>query len=338
MTSDQRDRYSRQIRFTGIGEAGQERLLSGSAAIVGCGALGSFQAGALARAGCGSLVLIDRDFVELSNLQRQWLYYEDDARDAVPKAVAAARRIARINSAVRVSPVVVDLTAENIRDLLGGVSVIIDGTDNFETRYLINDFAVASGIPWVYGAAVAGYGLEMPIVPGATACLKCVFPEPPAAGQPTCETAGIVNVVTSAVASLQVADALKIICGQPVKSRIASIDLWNGDLRQIAQPEPDPDCRCCGQRDFVHLNEARRAPVRLCGSNAVQIHEHAQAIDLAGLGRHLASAGHVRANEFAIRFVTPPYELTIFADGRAIVKGTSDVALARSLYARYVGN
>jgi len=338
VTSDQRERYSRQIRFSGIGEAGQARLLAATVAVVGCGALGSFQASALARAGCGSLVLIDRDFVEFSNLQRQWLYDEDDARDAVPKAVAAARHIERINSSIRVSPVIADLTAENISDLLGSASVILDGTDNFDTRYLINDFAVANGIPWVYGAAVAGYGLEMPVIPGVTACLKCVFPEPPAAGQPTCETAGVINVVTSAVASLQVADALKIICGQTVRPRIATLDVWTGELRQIAQPEPDPNCPCCGRRDFIHLNEVRRAPVRLCGSNAVQIHECVRAIDLADLGRRLASAGDVRTNEFAVRFATPPYELTIFADGRAIIKGTSDVALARSLYARYVGN
>jgi len=338
VTPDQHERYSRQIRFEGIGERGQERLLAASVAVVGCGALGSFQAAALARAGCGHIVLIDRDFVETCNLQRQWLYDEADARDAMPKAVAAARHLARINSCVRVTPYIADLTAENAARLLEGVTLILDGTDNFETRYLINDFAVARGLPWVYGAAVGSYGLEMPIVPGTTACLNCVFPEIPAPGQPTCETAGIVNVATSVVASLQVADALKILCGQPVKPRIATIDVWSGELRQMSVPGPDAECRTCRHREFVHLNRPHRAPVTLCGRNAVQIHDHPGAVDLEDLGRRLAAAGNVRANQFALRLSVPPYELTVFTDGRAIVKGTSDTALARSLYARYIGS
>jgi adenylyltransferase/sulfurtransferase len=335
--SDQRDRYSRQIRFEGIGERGQQRLLASTAAVVGCGALGSFHAGALARAGVGRLVLIDRDYVELSNLQRQWLYEEDDAREGLPKAIAAARRIAGINSGIAVKPHVADLTPSNIARLLGGVAVILDGTDNFETRYLINDYAVREGVPWIYGAAVGSYGLEMPVLPGG-ACLKCVFPEPPGGAQPTCESAGVVNAVTAAVASLQVADALKVLCGEEVCGRITTLDLWSGEVRQISRPEPDPACAACARREFVHLEAARRPPVSLCGRNAVQIHEREHPVDLEELKRRLAPLGEVRANEFALRLVAPPYELTVFPDGRAIVKGTADIGLARSVYARFVGN
>src|SRR5436305_1784347 len=213
MDGEQRERYSRQILFPGIGECGQEALLRSHAVIAGCGALGSFHAAALARAGVGTITVIDRDYVEPSNLQRQWLFEESDASEALPKAAAAERHIARINSRVRVRGIVADLTSSNAEELLGGGDVILDGTDNFETRYLINDFAVSRGIPWIYGAAVGSYGLTMPVIPGHTACLRCVYPEPPSGVQPTCETAGIVNAIVSAIASFQVADALKILCG-----------------------------------------------------------------------------------------------------------------------------
>lgn len=337
MSPEERDRYSRQIRFSGIGEEGQGRLLAATVAVVGCGALGSFQAGALARAGVGHLILIDRDFVELSNLQRQWLYSERDARDGVPKAAAAARAIEEINSGTRVTSAVADLTPSNVSELLGAASVVLDGTDNFDTRYLVNDFCVREGIPWVYGAAVGSYGLSMPVLPGRTACLKCVFPEPPGGVQPTCETAGVVNALTSAVASVQVADAMKLLCGQEVRPRITTIDVWSGDIRQVAQPDPDPACPACGLHEFVHLQASTRTPFGLCGRNAVQVHEREQAIDLQELASRLAPLGDVRAGDFALRFSTPPYELTVFPDGRAIIKGTSDIGLARSLYARYVG-
>jgi adenylyltransferase/sulfurtransferase len=207
------ERYSRQVVFAGIGPAGQQRLLGSRVVIVGCGALGSFQADALARAGAGRLVLIDRDYVEWSNLQRQWLYDESDAREGVPKAVAAARVIARINSEIEVVPLVTDLTPANIEEAVGLPDLVLDGTDNFETRYLINDYAVSRGIPWIYGAAIGSYGLTMPVLPGRTACLKCIYPDPPAGTQPTCETAGVLNAVTSMVASWQVAYALRILTG-----------------------------------------------------------------------------------------------------------------------------
>lgn len=339
MTPGDRDRYSRQILFPGIGAGGQERLLASSVAIVGCGALGSFQAGALARAGVGRLFLIDRDYVELSNLQRQWLFDESDARDGVPKAIAAARALARVNSAIQVVPHVADLTPGNIRELLGEADLILDGTDNFETRYLINDYAISRGIPWIYGAAVGSYGLTMPVLPGRTACLKCVYPEPPAGAQPTCETAGVLNAVTSVIASLQVSGAIMVLAGHAdaLRPRITTVDVWTGEIRQISQPSPDAQCPACGRRDFLHLEGAPRAPISLCGRNAVQIHERERPLDLAELKSRLAPLGDVRANEFALRFFIAPYEMTIFPDGRAIVKGTADVGLARSLYARYVG-
>jgi molybdopterin/thiamine biosynthesis adenylyltransferase len=335
----ERERYSRQILFPGIGDRGQEALLHAHAAIAGCGALGSFHAAALARAGVGALTIIDRDYVEPSNLHRQWLFEESDAAEAMPKAAAAERRLAAINSRVRVRGIVADLTASNVQELLGAAGVILDGTDNFETRYLINDFAVSRGIPWIYGAAVGSYGLTMPVIPGRTACLRCIYPEPPVGAQPTCETAGVLNAIVSAVASLQVADAMQILVGSAalVRPRITTIDVWSGVIRQIDGPARDPHCPTCGRREFPYLEESRRQPVSLCGRNAVQISERERPLDLMALKARLEPLGEVRANEFALRFFIHPYEMTVFADGRAIIKGTSDTGVARSLYARYVG-
>jgi molybdopterin-synthase adenylyltransferase len=333
------ERYSRQILFAGIGERGQEALLRSHAAIVGCGALGSFHAAALARAGTGRLTIIDRDYIEPGNLHRQWLFEESDAAEGLPKAAAAQRRIARINSGVDVRGIVADVTASNIDSLLNGADVILDGTDNFDTRYLINDYAVSRGIPWIYGAAVGSYGLVMPVIPGVTACLRCVYPEQPEGAQPTCETAGVLNVIVSVIASLQVADALKILSGQAgrVQPRITTVDVWDGGIRQIAAPERDPDCPTCGRRDFQYLERTRLPDVSLCGRNAVQVRDRERTIDLVELAARLAPLGEVRANEYALRFLIPPYEMTVFPDGRAIVKGTSDPGVARSLYSRYVG-
>lgn len=335
----ERERYSRQILFQGIGERGQEALLASHAAVVGCGALGSFHAAALARAGVGRITIVDRDYVEPSNLQRQWLFEESDAAQFLPKARAAGRRIALINSSVRARGIVADLTPSNVEELLGEAGLILDGTDNFDTRYLINDFAVSRGIPWLYGAAVGSYGLTMPVIPGHSACLRCVYPDPPSGIQPTCETAGVLNAIVSAVASLQVADALKILCGHPelVRARITTVDVWEGGIRQIDSPPRDPGCPTCGRHEFPYLEESRRAPVSLCGRNAVQIHERERPLDLMELKTRLEPLGEVRANEFVLRFIAPPYEMTVFPDGRAIVKGTSDTGLARSLYARYLG-
>ncbi|HET8547353.1 MAG TPA: ThiF family adenylyltransferase [Bryobacteraceae bacterium] len=340
MTPEDRERYSRQIRLAGVGEHGQQRILDAHVVIIGCGALGSFQAGALARAGVGRLTIIDRDYVELNNLHRQWLFEESDAEEALPKAAAAARRLRQINGACVVEPVIADLTPANIDDVCEGAGLILDGTDNFETRYLINDYAVFHDVPWIYGAAVGTYGITMPVLPGRTSCLACVYPEPPGANQPSCETVGVLNAITAAVASLQVANALHLLAQgrEAVAPRITTIDVWNGPMRQSAQPDPRPDCTTCGTREFPWLRRRRPTPISLCGRNAVQIHERERQVDLARLQRDLAGVGTVRANEFALRLSIAPYELTVFPDGRAIVKGTTDVGVARSLYSRYVGN
>jgi len=336
MTPADRERYSRQILFPGIGEEGQRKLLDSNVAVVGCGALGSFQAEALARAGVGRINIVDRDYVESSNLQRQWLFDEADADASLPKAVAAERALARINSGVRVTGIVDDLTASNIDELLGASELILDGTDNFETRYLINDYCVSRRVPWIYGAAVGSYGLAMPVLPGR-ACLRCIYPEPPGGTQPTCETAGVLGSITAAIAAVQVAAALKWLTTADLEPRITTLDLWNGPIRQVDAPAPDPDCPTCAKHEFPYLDGERTAPISLCGRNAVQIHERRRPLDLDLLKRKLLPLGEVRANEFGLRFFCRPYEMTIFPDGRAIVKGTTDAGVARSLYARFIG-
>jgi len=301
--------------------------------------LGTVQASLLARAGVGTLRLIDRDYVEESNLQRQLLYTESDARQGLPKAEAARRHLLDANSAIHIETYISDLNPENADDLLAGAAVILDGTDNFETRLLINDYSVRCGTPWIYGAAVASYGVAMPILPGDSACFRCIYPEAPAGAQPTCETAGVLGSVTSLIGSIQSMEALKILSGRQtsVRRRIFTADLWHGPIRETAMPPRDPECPCCGRRDFTYLN-GRRAPVSLCGRNAVQIHERRRPLDLAELAGHLEGLGVVRANEFALRFTSGNYELTVFPDGRAIVKGTTDVGIAHALYSRYIGN
>jgi len=330
-------RYSRQVRFLPWGAEGQARLAAARVAIVGCGALGTVQAEILARAGVGTLRIIDRDIVEFSNLQRQFLFSEADASEGTPKAVAASRRLAQINSEVILEPLIADLSPANAADLLENIDLILDATDNFETRYLINDFSVRENIPWIYGAAVGSYGLKLPVIPGVTACLRCVYPEPPRGAQPTCETAGVLGTVTATIAALQVADAMKILAVGQIVARLTTVDLWSGEIRQIAPPSRDPLCVCCGLRDFVHLDGSRNAPVSLCGRNAVQIHERNRPLDLPDLAKRLGKLAQVRANEFALRVTIDAYDLMIFPDGRAIIKGTTDVGIARSLYARYVG-
>jgi molybdopterin-synthase adenylyltransferase len=338
------ERFSRQIRFAPFGPEGQERLSVATAVIVGCGALGTVHASLLARAGAGTIRLIDRDYVEESNLQRQVLYTEADAREGLPKAEAARRHLLEANSGIRVEAHVSDLNPENAGDLLAGTDVILDGTDNFETRFLINDYSVREGIPWIYGAAVGSYGIAMPIMPtpmtsDASACFRCIYPEPPAGVQPTCETAGVLGPVTSLIGSLQAMEAIKILSGksESVRRKIFTADLWHGPIRETGMPPRDPDCACCGRRDFTWLN-GRRAPVSLCGRNAVQIHELRRPIDLEQLALRLEGLGRVRSNEFALRFASEDHEITVFPDGRAIIKGTTDIGIARSIYARYIGN
>lgn len=340
MSWEHDDRYSRQILFGGIGETGQRRLLSARVAIVGCGATGSALASLLARAGVGSLRIIDRDYVEASNLQRQTLFDESDAEQSLPKAVAAARRIAGFNSQIVVDPHVADLTPENVEGLLDGVQLILDGTDNFETRYLLNDYAVQSGSAWIYAAAVGSYGVTLNVLPGKTACLACVFPDSPRGMVETCETSGILNSAVNVVASIAATEAMKILVGADhrVRRTLLSWDVWSNERAEIAAEAPRQGCRACGKRDFVHLAGEGRPHITLCGRNSVQIHERRRPIDFGELQERLRPHGTVRHNDFVLKFWHEPYEMTLFPDGRAIIKGTTDTGVARSLYARYVGS
>lgn len=336
------ERYSRQMLFLGIGEAGQRRLGDAHVAMVGCGATGAASASLLARAGVGTLTLIDRDFVEFSNLQRQLLFDEADAADALPKAEAARRKIALFNSAITVNPRVADLVPGNIHELLDGADIVLDGTDNFETRYLINDFAVQQKKPWIYAAAIGAYAATMNVLPGgeaATACLACIFPKPPAGPVETCDTAGILSTAVNLAASIQVTETLKFLTGQPqlMRRSLLSFDLWTNDRSEVSTGHPDPDCSVCGQRHFTHLAGEARPHVTLCGRNSVQIHEHNRPVDLKALHERLAGHGIVRSNDLLLRLERPPHTLTVFADGRAIVQGTTDLMVARSLYARFIG-
>jgi molybdopterin-synthase adenylyltransferase len=399
MDPGQRERYSRQILFHGIGEAGQEKLLAASAVLVGCGALGTVVANLLVRSGVGHLRIIDRDFVEPSNLQRQTLFEESDALESLPKAVAAERRLRAINSGVQVEGIVSDLTPQNAADLLTGFPLLIDGTDNFETRLLLNDAALSLGVPWIYAAAVGSYGVTMTILPGETACLACLLEGEhksadvggsmgaadtrDTAGrlnangvsgsmgvEDTCDTAGVLNAAVGVVASIEAVEALKLLANKPeaLHGRLVSCDVWTGKFQSI-RVERNPDCRACARHEFTYLEGAAQPHITMCGRDSVQIHERNRKLDLSALGRRLAgtsatasasaspsasasmsgpasasgpasrsdSASEIRHNDFLLRFQVPPYEMTVFADGRAIIKGTKDPAVARSLYARFIG-
>jgi molybdopterin/thiamine biosynthesis adenylyltransferase len=334
------ERYSRQILFPPIGEAGQTSLAKTRIALVGCGATGSALASLLSRAGVGYLRIIDRDYVEPSNLQRQVLFDEADAAESLPKAIAAARKIATFNSEITVEPHAADLTPDNVEDLLAEVDIILDGTDNFETRYLINDYAVSENLPWIYAAGVASYAVAMTILPGETACLACIFPDSPRGVVETCDTSGILNSAVNFVASVAATEAMKLAVGARDKIRrtLLSYDVWTNDYASVNTAKPRADCRCCQQHDFVHLAGEGRPHISMCGRNSVQIHERQRPIDFDDMTRRLAPHGTVKHTEFLLKFWRDPYELTLFPDGRAIIKGTTDTAIARSLYARYVGS
>ena len=339
-SSKQTGKYSRQVLFGGIGEEGQQRLRQARVAIVGCGALGSGHANALARAGVGFLRIVDRDFVEESNLQRQMLFDEEDAREALPKAVAAERKLQRINSEVKVEGVVADLIPENAEELLGDCLLILDGTDNFETRWLLNDVAVKLGLPWIYGGVVAGRGVVMPIVPGETACFTCLLEGGEAAGaQETCETAGVISPAVNWASALQVNEAMRWLTGKWTfeAARIHRGDVWEGRFSSSPVLRPREDCRTCARKEFVYLEGEAQPQVTLCGRCSVQIHERSRKLDLGELQKRLEVHGTVRANPFLLKLNIPPHELTVFADGRAVISGTTDPAVARSLYARYIG-
>jgi molybdopterin-synthase adenylyltransferase len=335
------EKYSRQIIFEGIGLGGQERLQGSRAVVAGCGAIGAAAANLLVRAGVGRIRIVDRDFVEPSNLQRQTLFDESDARETLPKAVAAERKLQAVNSSTHVEGLVADINPRNVEELFSNFDVILDGTDNFETRFLINDFAVKSGKPWIYAAAVASYGLTMTIRPGRTACLACLLEETDGVigMEDTCDTIGVVGPIVNLVASLQVAEAMKLLSGnhEALHNRLISSDVWSGHF-QALRIGRNPHCRCCSRHDFSYLEGQAQPHITMCGRNSVQIHEHNRALNLGALQQRLSrTVAGIRQNDFLLRFIIAPYEMTVFSDGRAIVKGTTDPAVARSLYARYIG-
>ncbi len=345
-------RYHKQMLFAGIGADGQKRLAEARVLLVGCGALGCVLADAMVRAGVGHVRIVDRDFVELSNLQRQILFDEQDVADHLPKVIAAERRLRRVNSQITIEPIVADVDHTNIATLASGVSLILDGTDNFEIRYLINDVSLETGIPWIFTGCTGSVGQVMPIFPNHSACLRCLMQSPPPPGSTeTCDTAGVLGPAVNVVASLQAAIALRILVGQrlQVEQKLSIVDVWTGSFRSIdvSQLRDQANCPACkhGERLWLHGNQ-RSASTILCGRNAVQITPAEKLrLSLPELAARLESAGSVTSNPFLVRLTVSPastenendIELTVFPDGRAIIRGTNDPSVARSLYSRYIG-
>lgn len=335
-------RYAAQVRFAPLGVEGQRRLKHGMVAVVGCGALGSMLASTLVRAGVGLVRVIDRDIVEIGNLHRQMLFDERDVADGLPKAEAAARHLRRMNSAVEVEAEVADVTSANIGLVCRDIDLIVDGTDNLETRFLLNDYAVDAGLPWVYAAVVAAEGLVLAIQPGASACLRCVWDELPPPGElPTCDTAGVLGPAAVVVASFAATEALKLLSGrtQDLLRGLLKIDVWRGRMHTLDVAERRTDCPCCGQRDFAFLRGERDAGTTvICGRNALQVTPaEAADVDLKRLAQRLPAHLRPQYNEFLLRFHTDDHQVTVFADGRALIQGTTDVAVARKVLAKYVG-
>lgn len=337
-------RYAKQTRFAPLGEEGQQALARSRALVIGCGALGSVIANTLVRAGVGFVRIVDRDYLELSNLQRQVLYDEADVAGGLPKAIIAAEKLRRVNSEIEIEPVVADVSHANIEHLAGDVDVMVDGLDNFETRLLINDYAIHSGTPWVYGGCVGAEGQVLAVLPGETACLTCLVPEPPAAGTtPTCDTAGVLGPAVNVVASLQAAEAMKILSGNrnAVNRRLASIDLWRNRVTMIAidRLHEEGACPTCHERQFPWLNGQRGSQAAvLCGRNAVQLRPAVESdVNLESIAESLASVGDVLLNPFLLRLTLPEHQLTLFRDGRVIVAGTDEETKARSLVSQHLG-
>jgi adenylyltransferase/sulfurtransferase len=344
MTSQAPGRYDRQARFALFGAEGQRRVGQGRGLICGCGALGSVIAETLVRAGVGHLRIVDRDFLELNNLQRQVLYDEDDVASGLPKAIAAGNKLRRINSEIAIDPIVADVTHGNIAELADGVDVIVDGTDNFATRFLINDFAVKHGIPWVYGGCIGAEGQTMTILPGETACLACLMSEaPPPGATPTCDTAGILAPIVGVIASIEAAEALKILGGrrEAVSRRLTIIDIWDNQVRHVdlSRLRESGDCRVCRHGEFAWLaGERGDTSAVLCGRNAVQLSPPPGAkVSFDEIARRLAGIGRLQRNAFLLRLEVDDFVLTVFPDGRTIVGGTNDIATARTVHARYIG-
>ena len=339
------ERYSRQMRFGGIGKAGQERISKSRVTVCGCGALGTVLANVLVRAGVGFVRIVDRDFVEISNLQRQVLFDESDVIGNLPKSEAAARKLREINSAVTIEPIVADIDRTNIIELCKDVDLILDGTDNFEVRYLINDAAVSLNKPWIFGGCVGSHGQSMTIIPGETPCLRCVFEAAPGPGEVgTCETAGVLGPIVNVVASYQAAEALKLLAGkkEAISRELLYIDMWENTNRRIkiAPLLGKIDCPCCQRRQFEWLEGAHGTQTTsLCGRNAVQVsHRNSGKLNFEDLAKQLSASGSVSHNKFLLKAQIEDYEFTVFPDGRAIIKGTDDCEKARSLYAKYIGH
>ncbi len=335
------DRYSRQTLFGPIGKDGQKRLGDSSVVIIGCGALGTVLANNLCRAGIGSLVIADRDYIELNNLQRQILFDEDDIARRLPKAIAAVEKLHRVNSTTKIEALVEDINADGIESLVQNVDLVLDATDNFETRYLLNDVCVKYGRPWIYSAVIASYGVTMNIIPGDTPCLRCIFPELPLPGTtPTCDTAGVLNGIVGAIAGVATTEALKLLLQSDKVSRAMFwMDVWENTSERIELPR-QPDCPTCGLHQYEFLDSLNgTSSASLCGRNAVQVRSGRKhdKINLPDLAERLRPVGQVSFNEFLLRFIVDEYELTIFPDARAIIKGTDDKQVALSVYARYIG-
>jgi len=337
------DRYSRQTFFAGIGVEGQHKLAQAQVLIIGIGALGTSQAELLVRAGVGRLRIVDRDFVELSNLQRQSMFTEQDAQQRLPKVVAAEKHLNAINSEITIESIIADVNNSNVESLIAGCDLVLDGTDNFATRYLINDACVKNGVDWIYGAAVGSYGVTMTVLPRQTPCLRCIFEEaPPAGSAATCDTAGVIMPIINVITSIQVTEALKLLTGQrsALHQSLMQFDVWENQWRQINPGNRRADCETCGLDLFESLSTtpAESAAI-LCGRDAVQISpQRPGSIDFKALAQRLRSAGEVKFNEYLLRFTTGDFELTVFRDARSIIRGTSEIATARSLYAKYIGN
>ncbi len=337
-------RYIRQIRYAPLGEAGQRRLMQSTVLVAGCGALGSMLASILVRAGVGRVRIVDRDFVEVHNLQRQFLFTEAHAAGQMPKAVAAAEVLREANSTIDIEPIVGDINFSTLGALCDGVDAIVDGTDNFETRFLINDAAVKHGIPWVYGGCLGAEGQSMSILPGETACLRCLMAEcPPPGSTPTCDTAGVLGPIVAVIASIEAAEAMKILSGNSaaVSRKLTVVELWDARVHQVdvSALREQVDCPCCKRGEFPWLVGRQGSETAvLCGRNAVQLTRPGQSVDLDALAAQLHALGEVTRNRFLLRLKVDPYEITVFPDARAIVAGTDDPAEAKTVYARYVGN
>jgi molybdopterin-synthase adenylyltransferase len=339
------DRYVRQMRYAPIGEEGQRRMAAARVLVCGCGALGSVIANTLARSGIGTLRIVDRDFLETNNLQRQVLFDEEDVAAGLPKAIAAAAKLRKINSQITIEPLVTDVDHTNIKQLVDGVDIILDGTDNFETRMLLNDVSLQRGIPWIYGGCLGGEGQTMTIVPGETACLRCLMTDtPPPGTTPTCDTAGILAPIVNIIASLQACEAIKLASGnrEAINRKLLVVDAWDNRLRQVSLDSlrAGRTCPACEKKEFPWL-EGRRAShsAILCGRNAVQLSPPDRGgMSLEALARKLAGVGKVTHNKYLLRVAVDGYVLTVFPDGRAIIGGTDDIAAARTVHAKYVGN